>query len=225
MRKTKGLFISFEGGEGSGKTSLIQSLEGFFLEENLPFVITREPGGCLLSERIRDWLLDASDQVPLSMSAELLLFLASRAQHLHEVIQPALDGGKIVLCDRFNDSSVVYQGIARGLGKDYVQSFCDLLCGELVPSLTFLLDVPPKIGLKRAGAFHDNQGDRIERETLDFHERVREGFLTLAKESKERIFVVDAQKSPQEVYSLVLDKLLDRQFGIKSSTAYLKKHP
>lgn len=200
MEKGKALFITFEGGEGAGKTTLIDRLAKQF-----PSVLqTREPGGTLLSEKIRALLLE-NHNAPISSQAELLLFLAARAQHLQEKIIPALREGTTVLCDRFNESTIVYQGIARGLGKKYVQDLCNLSCGNPSADLTFYLDVPPEIGLKRASD-RDTETDRIGSETLAFHNRVREGFLLLAKENP-RIKVIDATQSADHVYKQVLKEL------------------
>lgn len=198
----KPLFVTFEGGEGAGKTTLIRRLEQELDRRGYPSLSTREPGGTVLGDKIRNLLLQTDEKMPISPIAELLLFLTGRVQHLEETIRPALKRGFVVLCDRFNDSSVAYQGIARGLGQVYVQSLCDQVCQNTHPDLTFFLDLDPAIGMQRA---HKEQRvmDRLENEKGVFHQRVREGFLKLARENPHRITVVDASSSPDEVFTQV----------------------
>lgn len=205
QKPNKGLFITFEGGEGAGKTSLMDKIEHDLRSKGTSVVRTREPGGTKLSEHIRHWLLDKSFDIAVGNQAEMLMFLAARAQHLEEVILPALAQGKAVLCDRFNDSTVVYQGVARGLGLEYVQNLCKVACGT-EPDLTLFLDVDPKIGLERTRKSHKDMAkagemDRIESEKLEFHEKVRQGFLKLASLYPERIKVLDASQSREDVYA------------------------
>jgi len=209
------LFITFEGGEGAGKTTLIDKLESTFTAMGLPVVRTREPGGSALSEHIRSWLLNKEFGVSVGHDAELLLFLAARAQHLEEVIIPALSQGKTVLCDRFNDSTIVYQGIARGIGYEKTKRLCELVCGKTLPDLTLYLDLDPAIGLLRTRAVHkenasEGEVDRIESEALDFHIKVREGFRRLAAAYPERIKTVDASLSCDTVFALALAALKDK---------------
>lgn len=195
-------FITFEGGEGVGKTTLIRRLEAELAKLDYKTLSTREPGGSALGEQIRLLLLNQSHQVKIASKAELLLFLAARVQHLDEVIRPALEAGKVVLCDRFNDSSVAYQGIARGLGQEDVQKLCDQVCEGATPAVTFFLDLDPAVGLQRV---HRSQRviDRLESEEHKFHEKVRQGYLKLAKEHPERIVVIDASLPPDEVFKKV----------------------
>lgn len=193
------LFITFEGGEGAGKTTLIRRLEAELNKQNCPTVLTREPGGCSLGEQIRLLLLTHDHATPITPKAELLLFLAARAQHLEEVIRPALASGTSVLCDRFNDSSVAYQGIARGLGQDFVQKLCNQFCQNTQPNLTFFLDIDPEIGMNRARRTR-RIIDRLENETVEFHEKVRQGFLKLAQENRNRIVVIDASLPFEQVF-------------------------
>lgn len=188
----RGLFITFEGGEGAGKSTLIASLASKLKEKGLDPLITREPGGSELGKTIRSWLLD-KDSLPLSKRAELLLFLADRAQHVEEKLLPALKEGKIILCDRYIDSTLAYQGYGRGLNQAELVAGCHLATGGLEPDLTFLLDLPPQVGLSRR-----QERDRFEEEEIGFHERVRQGFLALAK-SRSRIHVIDATKPPKVV--------------------------
>lgn len=199
------LFITIEGGEGAGKTTLIDKLATVLTSRGYEIVKTREPGGSRLSNQIRQWLLNREAEIPIGYKAELLLFLSARAQHLEEIIKPALSEGKVVLCDRFNDSTIVYQGLGRGLGMEYVKQLCDSVCENIVPNITLFLDVEPQVGLMRTrSAFKENarQGevDRIEAERIDFHERVRQGFLTLAKRNPERIHVIDANQNEDAVF-------------------------
>ncbi len=184
--------ITIEGGEGSGKSTLIEALHKAFPDA----IVTREPGGCALSEQIRELLLAPSD-TPIDTEAETLLFLAARAQHLHETILPALEAGKTVICDRFNDSTIAYQGYARGLDLDHVERLCNLACHDLQPDKTLLLDIEPALGLERAGRVGDP--DRMESETLDFHTRVNEGFRKIARRHSTRIRVLDATLPPDQI--------------------------
>ncbi len=198
-------FITIEGGEGAGKTTLIGKLTAVIESHGYDVVKTREPGGTRLSNYIRQWLLNRDADLPISYKSELLLFLSARSQHLDELIKPALAQGKVVICDRFNDSTIVYQGLGRGLGMDYVKQLCDLVCENILPNMTLFLDVEPQVGLMRtrnASKENARQGevDKIENERLDFHERVRQGFLTLAKRYPERIYVIDANQSEEAVF-------------------------
>src|SRR5690606_19081528 len=164
MRKLKrGVFISFEGGEGAGKSTLIERIASHL--QDYPVLKVREPGGTALGEALRELLLQQKG--PVSPYAELSLFLASRAQHISEVIGPALEDGMIVLCDRFNDSTIAYQGAARGLGMEKVDQFCKFISQGLSPHLTLYLDIHPELGLHRAASVRAQ--DRIEAETIAFH--------------------------------------------------------
>lgn len=191
------MFITFEGGDGAGKSTVISRVKEQFERLGKKVVLTREPGGVPLAEEIRKWLLHSP--FALSSRAELFLFLAARAQHVDEKIKPALALGYVVLCDRFTDSTLAYQGFARELGIEVLRPLCAQATGGLEPNLTFYLDLDPRIGLARAQG-----GDRMEGETLHFHEKVRRGFLRLAEQSPERIRVIDASKSPDEVFNQVM---------------------
>jgi dTMP kinase len=191
-----GFFITLEGGEGAGKTSLIEELVKTLKAAGKQVVTTREPGGTTLGNQIRRWVLDLNEELKIFPKAELLLFLAARVEHIEELILPALKAGKIVICDRFNDSTVAYQGAARGLGADWVDALCHNVAG-VVPDLTFYLDVDPKVGLSRTRSLTKENAaagacDRIESEKIEFHEKIRQGFLSLAKAHPERIVVLDA---------------------------------
>lgn len=208
----RGFWITFEGGEGAGKSTLMQKLALSLAEQGHSILVTREPGGSLLGEHIRGWLLQNKSQMPICQKAELLLFLAARTQHLEERILPAIEEGKVVLCDRFNDSTIAYQGAGRGLGVDFTETLCDLVCDGAVPDLTFYLDVDPAIGLartKRATKENAASGevDRIESEALAFHERVRQAYHALERENPLRIQRLNGNLSQEEVFQQAL-KLL-----------------
>lgn len=197
----KGLFITFEGGEGGGKSSVLEALFSLLKSEGYKVIKTREPGGVVLSEEIRHLLLE-KENLKIDRRAELLLFLAARAQHVQELIIPHLQAGYIVLCDRFNDSSVAYQGLARGLGEEAVKAVADFASAGLKPNCTLLFDVEPSIGLKRTlavGGF-----DRIENEEFSFHEKVRQAYLKLAQKEPERIFILDASLDKDAVFDQAL---------------------
>ena len=190
----KGLFITFEGGEGAGKTTLIQKVYNTLSSRGFPVVKTRAPGGTSLGEKICALLLEHKE-IPIVVEAELLLFLADRAQQVREVILPALNDRKIVLCDRFNDSTLAYQAGARGLDATLVKQLCSFACANLVPTHTFYLDLDPRIGMQRL-AQNTPSKDRIESEAVAFHQKVREAFLKIAKEERGRFHVIDASCFP-----------------------------
>ncbi|MCI0382074.1 MAG: dTMP kinase [Chlamydiae bacterium] len=196
-KKNTGFFITFEGGDGAGKTTLIDSLYQIFSSKGREVVKTREPGGTLLGEMIRNMVLNPPNH-GLSPRAELFLFLADRAEHVDRVVLPALKEGKIVLSDRFTDSTLAYQGVGRGLKEEVIKSFCAFAADNLQPDLTIYLDIDPKIGMKRIKK-GSQKLDRIETEGVSFHEKIRAAFLKLAEENKKRIRVIDATKPPQEV--------------------------
>jgi dTMP kinase len=206
----KGLLITFEGGEGAGKTTLIKGVSQALKEKGGNILETRAPGGTPFGDKMRSLLLDGKG--PLDERAELFLFLADRAQHVQEVINPALAEGKIVLCDRFNDSTVAYQGVARELDSDYVRSLCLFAGSGLQPDLTFYLDIEPEIGLRRA---MNERGvkDRLESESLSFHKKIRGAFHAMAKEEPSRIYQLDGELSPDTI----LKQALDRLYALSSS--------
>lgn len=211
-------FVTIEGGEGSGKSTLISGLEDVLIAQGCNVVRTREPGGAPLSEYIRKWILERHQQMAIGSMAELLLFLAGRAQHLEELIVPALAAGKVVLCDRFNDSTVAYQGGARGLGVGFVQQLCDMVCNNVVPDLTIYLDIEPRKGLERSVRVHKAEApvgekDRIESEGLLFHDKVRQEFLAQAKRYPQRIRVLDATLPKEEILEQAI-KLLEYEARI-----------
>ena len=204
------MFITFEGIEGCGKTTQIKLLEKRLNGYSIPHVTTLEPGGTRIGVRIREILLDSGNR-DLHPLTELLLYAADRAQHMEEVIQPALKLGKWVICDRFFDATVVYQGAARGQDMDFIRILNEKITNGIRPDITFLLDCPVEIGLKRAIDRNNGQEinwmDRFEREKIDFHLKVREGYLKLAKEERMRFIIVDASRPVEEVQSSILTEL------------------
>ncbi len=214
-----GFFVSIEGGDGAGKTTLLKGLHKVLVERGGKTVMTREPGGSKLGELIRQWLLNHDFDCRIGQKAELLLFLAARAQHIEELIQPALAAGSVVLCDRFNDSTIAYQAFARGQQLELVKQLCALTCENIVPALTFYLDIDPEAGLKRAlerskGDAQAGQPDRMEREKLAFHSLVRQGFLSLAQQEPQRIHLLDATLSIEELQAKALH-ILEANWSVR----------
>lgn len=195
------MFITFEGGEGVGKSTNISALEAWLTKRGQQVVITREPGGTAIAEIIREDLLKANHLEPMADMTELLLVYAARVQHVETVIQPALKAGKWVLCDRFNDSTIAYQGYGRGLSLKKLDDLKQLVLGDINPDLTILLDAPIGLGMARASAralSNNSTIDRFEQQELDFFERVSLGFNALA-EQNDRIVKVDASLSLEQV--------------------------
>lgn len=195
MNTNKPLFITLEGGEGAGKSTLVENIKNWLQQSDIEFVSTREPGGTLLAEQVRDLLLHQNVS-PICSQAELLLMFASRAQHLHEVIQPSLAAGKWVLCDRFTDASYAYQGGGRKLGAAMVAQLEAFTHPDLQPDLTLLLDLPVSAGLERK---QSDVPDRIESEQAAFFQRVRDAYLERAANHPERIQVINATQSVEQV--------------------------
>ncbi len=206
----RGLFISFEGGEGSGKTTQLKLLANHLRALAEEVVETRDPGGTTIGKEIRTLLL-SPESAPMSEAAELLLYEASRAQLVREVVAPSLARGAVVLCDRFTDSTLAYQGFGRGLDLGMIRRLNQFATDGIAPDLTVLLDLDPGIGLLRctkgSGALQSSR-DRIEAEPLDFHRRIREGYLALAREDPDRIRVIDARLSIAEVEMAVWDEFV-----------------
>jgi len=200
----KGLFITFEGVEGSGKTTQATMLAEALTERGLVVVLSREPGGTRLGERIRGLLLDRAE-TGMTALAELLLFLASRAEHVAKTVLPGLARDAVVISDRYADASVAYQGGGRELGVDLVQRLNETATAGVQPDVTFLIDVAPGTGQRRKAAA-DGAPDRIERETLRFHERVRNAYLELAGREPGRFVVVDGERDPDEIALEVLTR-------------------
>lgn len=200
-----GLFLTFEGGEGSGKTTQLTALLAFLRAAGHDAIATRDPGGTPIGKQIRRILLDRQN-ARLTGIAELFLYEASRAQLVQEVIRPALAQGRIVLCDRFTDSTVAYQGHARGLDLDLIARLNAVASDGLRPDLTFLLDLDPEVGLARATQrpmAPDTRPDRIEEELLSFHQRVRSGYRAIAAAEPERVIVLGATGSVGEIESQI----------------------
>jgi dTMP kinase len=197
------MFITLEGIEGSGKSTQIPAIVNHLESKGYKCVVTREPGGTAVGGQIRAVLLNPENKA-MDPMAELMLYEADRAQHVSEVIRPSLKSGNIVICDRFCDSTVVYQGAARGIAPEVIERLNKLVLGEIEPDITFLLDLSPEKGLRRAwqqienGRRHENE-TRFEKETLRFHEKVRQGYLALAKKNPMRFKVIDADLSRHEV--------------------------
>ncbi|MCK4537606.1 MAG: dTMP kinase [Candidatus Krumholzibacteria bacterium] len=213
-----GFFMTFEGIEGSGKSTVARLVADELEKAGIDVLLTREPGGTRISEAIRAILLDP-DRAEISARAELLMYLASRAQLVDEVISPALREGRIVICDRFMDASVAYQGWARGLGENVVEHFNSFTVGGSVPDVTFLFDLSVEAGFSRGPEKREADGvqikDRLEREARSFHEKVREGYLRIAGREPGRFVVIDAALSLSEVTEAVLGNIrprLDVQF-------------
>lgn len=207
-----GFFLSFEGIDGAGKGTQIDLLAETLGAMGLPPVVNREPGGTVIGQQIRSILLDAAN-THLKPTAELLLYFASRAQAVDEVILPALAAGELVISDRFTDSTLVYQGIARGLGAEVVLQLDAISCRGLTPDLTILLDIDPETSLARAASRNQATAStetRLDDESKDFHTRVRGGYLALANACPERILVVDGSGSPKEVANAIFELLLPR---------------
>jgi dTMP kinase len=198
----KGVFVTFEGIEGSGKSTQIGLLADYLTASGRPVTFTREPGGTPIGDQVRKILLDPASK-GLDPVAELLLYAASRAQHLREVILPALQKGRVVLCDRFSDATLAYQGHGRGLDIDMIRALDRIVTGGRRPDLTILLDIDAAAGLARARGRNSSRQleheGRFENEEAAFHRRVREGYLALAKEQPERFRIVEASRSPDEV--------------------------
>lgn len=197
-RQTRGLFITLEGIEGSGKSTQISHLAKVLSKAGYRVLQTREPGGTSTAEAIRHILLTASSQEPVTPQTEALLVFAARCQHVTHLIKPAVQNGDIVLCDRFSDSTLAYQGFARGLDLQWLRETNAVATGGLAPDLTLLLDLPVSVGLARRRADRGQQ-NRLDRETAHFHRKVRRGFLALAAEEPSRIKTVNANRPAHEI--------------------------
>ena len=206
----KGLLITFEGPEGSGKTTLIDAIASHLAAKGEEPLILREPGGTEIGERIRNILLDTASE-GMCAETELLLMVASRAQLVREKIRIGLQAGMIILCDRFADASVAYQGFGRGLGEKQVQAINKLALGDVEPDLTFLCLLPPEEGQKR---LNRETTDRLDQETAEFHQRVYEGYQAMAVSGVLRFKVIDATESPEEMLDKVLGHLTRLDHGL-----------
>lgn len=203
------MFVTFEGGEGAGKSTAIKSIVEALEKKGRKILLTREPGGTPISEEIRKIILDKANTA-MDPRTEALLYAASRRQHVVEKILPALKRGEIVLCDRFIDSSLAYQGVARGIGIDEVYEMNRFAIGDLEPDLTIFFDIDPEVGLARIAKNKDREVNRLDVEKLSFHKMVREAFLSLAKRFPERYVVIDASKDPQTVFEEAYEPIENR---------------
>lgn len=197
----RGLFITIEGPDGAGKSTQIELLKKYFKSQDKDIVITREPGGTDISEKIRDIILD-NNNTAMADTTEALLYAASRAQHVHQKIIPALKEGKVVICDRFVHSSLVYQGIGRGLGIEEVKVINEFAIEGIKPNVTLFFDISPETALKRKTK--NNAGDRLENEKVDFHNRVYEGYKSLIKKYPEEFTLIDANGTIEEIHKAVI---------------------
>lgn len=206
-------FITFEGIEGCGKTTQLRLLSRTLMLRGHEVLVTREPGGCPIADQVRSILLDAGNGA-MDPMAELFLYAAARAQHMAEVVIPALDSGHIVLCDRFTDATIAYQGFGRGLDRMIIAELNRLATGSIRPDMTILMDCPVEIGLGRAmeriGKAEGAREERFELESLQFHRRVREGYLQLAELEPERFIVIDGSGSIEETEAAIAGVLLAR---------------
>jgi len=205
------LFITFEGVEGSGKTTQIQRLKKYLTQKGIRCKVTREPGGCSISEKIRKILLnpDHREMVPMT---ELLLYEAARAQHVIEIIKPFVEKEGVVLCDRFSDATLAYQGYGRKIDLKWIERLNHLSSRGIRPDITFLLDCPSDVGLKRAiqrnRTLKQEREERFEREEIEFHRRVRKGYLAIARKEPRRIRVIDTRRGEEKVFEKI-KKIVD----------------
>ena len=201
----RGLFITFEGTDGVGKTTQVQRLSADLRKANYDVCLTREPGGPPISEQIRNMLL-SPDHSEMAAITELLLYAASRAQHVSEVIKPALEARQIVISSRFADAMVVYQGYGRGLDLETIHHLNRIATDGVTPDVTFVLDLPVEIGLQRVQKRRSGL-DRLEREEIEFHRRLRAGYQTLAQQDPQRLKIINAQVSPERVYAQIQETI------------------
>ncbi len=205
------LFITFEGVEGSGKTTQIQRLKRYLTRKGIPCKVTREPGGCSIAEKIRKILLNPDHREMVAMT-ELLLYEAARAQHVMEIVKPFLEKEGIVLCDRFGDATLAYQGYGRGIDLKRIEQLNYLSSQGIRPDVTFLLDCPSDVGLKRAiqrnRVMKQEKEERFEREEIQFHRRVRKGYLAIARKEPHRVRVIDTRQGEEKVFEKI-QKIVD----------------
>lgn len=201
-----GVFVTFEGGEGAGKSTQIQLLAEGLQEAGYRVLLTRQPGGTGYGKRIRDLILAPAEEEVLSPRAELFLYLADRAHHVDYLVRPALQAGKVVICDRYTDSTLAYQGYGRGLDLAQLRLLNTAATGDLIPQLTFWLDLDPEVGRQRISS----RGvlDRLESEALHFHQAVQAGYADLAAQSPHRWLKVDALQSVSDIQALILEQTL-----------------
>ncbi len=206
MLTLAGTFITFEGGEGSGKTTIAKKVKGILQQEGYHVILTREPGGVEIAEKIRD-IIHNKKYTNMDIKTEALLYAASRRQHLVEKIIPALERGDIIICDRYVDSSLVYQGIARGIGIDEVYQMNLFATENILPKRTIFFDIKPEEGLKRIAKNKNREVNRLDLESLDFHQKVYDGYLKICDKFPERIVKIDARLDIENVLLQVLEKM------------------
>ncbi len=203
----KGTFITFEGCEGVGKSRQIRFLEEYLQKHNVEYYLTREPGGTAVSEQIRSVILDGKN-VSMTDECEALLYAAARVQLLKEKIKPLLDEGKLVLCDRYIDSSFAYQGYARGLGADFVEKINDYAIKNFMPDYTLFLSLEPELAFKRKGGV--DKTDRLELSGMDFHKKVYQGYVELSKKYSDRFIVIDASGEKEQTHQKIISALKEK---------------
>ncbi|EKD26093.1 MAG: hypothetical protein ACD_79C01375G0008 [uncultured bacterium] len=212
----KGIFITFEGCEGSGKSTHSEKIYQALIKHGIPVLLTHEPGGTKISDKIRELLLTKDEVVGMDNivpNAELMLYLASRAQHVEELILPALKSGKVILCDRFSDATMAYQGYGRKLDLEMLVKINDFISHSLVPDFTILLDIDPKVGIERSKRIkkayaQEGELDRMESQSMAFHNAVREGYLSIAKKEPERIQVFETSEPIDSTFNKILENIM-----------------
>lgn len=216
----KGLFITFEGLEGCGKTTQAKMLFDFLIKQKIPSIYTKEPGGTKIGDKIRKILLDQKND-GMDYKTEMLLFLASRAENVRLIILPALEEGKVVISDRFYDSTTAYQGYGRGIDLKITKHLNNLVVGKAIPDLTFILDIDPYEGLRRSASFGNSREMRFEEEFINkkiiggklFLERVRQGYYQLSYEEIERIKIIDANRSKEDIFEEII-KIVNKKLTV-----------
>lgn len=201
----KGYFVTFEGPEGSGKTTVVNKLYDELKKEGYEVILTREPGGIEISEQIRKVILDVNN-TKMDSKTEALLYAAARRQHLVEKVIPAIEEGKIIICDRFVHSSLAYQGVGRGIGVDEVMEINKFAIDSYMPDLTLYFDLDPEVGLERINKNKDREVNRLDKESLDFHYKIRNAYLNFEKDDQNMV-KIDASKSVEEVFENVLKEI------------------
>lgn len=204
----RGKFIVFEGGDGSGKSTILEKIYNYLVDNGVKCIKTREPGGIKISEDIRNIILDTKN-TEMDRKTEALLYAAARRQHLVEKVIPELNNGTIVLCDRFIYSSLAYQGYARGIDVEEIFQINKFAVGEYMPDLNLLFDVSPEVGLCRINKNKDREINRLDLEKIDFHKMVREGYYKLVEENKDKFEIVNAEKSIDEVFNEVKEIIIN----------------
>ncbi|WP_029520456.1 dTMP kinase [Persephonella sp. IF05-L8] len=203
----KGYFITFEGVEGAGKSTQAKLLYQYLIDNGKEAILTKEPGGTKTGQKIRQILLEKTDEI-FPPVAELMLYEADRNFHIHNLIKPSLQQGRYIICDRFTDSTLAYQGYARGLNINLIKQLNEIATEGIKPDITFLIDIPVEEGLKRIK--QTRQADRIEDEDIRFHKRLREGFLKIAENEKDRIVVLNGLETPDNIFKKVIEILKNR---------------